>query len=113
MSESAAGAPALWRHPEFRRGAREVAGVALGVSAWGVVAGIAMANSSLGTAWAVLMSLLVFSGTGQIASPAVALERRPAVGGMGHRGVRQPALPKACAMRRWRRWSPWSRRRSW
>ncbi|HSC01019.1 MAG TPA: AzlC family ABC transporter permease [Burkholderiaceae bacterium] len=27
-----------------------------------------MANSSLGTAWAIVMSLLVFSGTGQIAS---------------------------------------------
>jgi len=63
MSESLAGAPALWRHPEFRRGAREMAGVALGISAWGVVAGVAMANSSLGTAWAVVMSL-----TGQIAS---------------------------------------------
>ena len=43
-------------------------GVALGISAWGVVAGVAMANSSLGTAWAIVMSLLVFSGTGQIAS---------------------------------------------
>ena len=68
MSESSAAAPALWRHPEFRRGAREMAGVALGISAWGVVAGVAMANSSLGTAWAIVMSLVVFSGTGQIAS---------------------------------------------
>lgn len=68
MSESSAGAPALWRHPEFRRGAREMAGIALGISAWGVVAGVAMANSSLGTAWAIVMSLAVFSGTGQIAS---------------------------------------------
>jgi predicted branched-subunit amino acid permease len=47
MSESSAAAPALWRHPEFRRGAREMTGVALGISAWGVVAGVAMANSSL------------------------------------------------------------------
>ena len=68
MSESSAGAPAVWRHPEFRRGAREMVGVALGISAWGVVAGVAMANSSLGTAWAIVMSLVVFSGTGQIAS---------------------------------------------
>ena len=69
MSVSSAAMPALWRHPEFRRGAREMAGVALGISAWGVVAGVAMANSSLGTAWAVVMSLVVFSGTGQIAMP--------------------------------------------
>lgn len=68
MSESSAGAPAVWRHPEFRRGAREMVGVALGISAWGVVAGVAMANSNLGTAWAIVMSLVVFSGTGQIAS---------------------------------------------
>jgi len=68
MMEFVAGAPALWRHAEFRRGAREMAGVALGISAWGLVAGVAMANSSLGTAWAVVMSLVVFSGTGQIAS---------------------------------------------
>jgi predicted branched-subunit amino acid permease len=68
MSESSAAAPTLWLHPEFRRGAREMAGVALGISAWGMVAGVAMANSSLGTAWAVVMSLVVFSGTGQIAS---------------------------------------------
>jgi len=68
MSEFLAAAPALWRHAEFRRGAGEMVGVALGISAWGVVAGVAMANSSLGTAWAIVMSLLVFSGTGQIAS---------------------------------------------
>ena len=50
MSEVSAVAPALWRHAEFRRGAREMTGIALGISAWGVVAGVAMANSSLGTA---------------------------------------------------------------
>lgn len=68
MSEVSAGTPALWRHAEFRRGAREMTGIALGISAWGLVAGVAMAKSSLGTAWAVVMSLVVFSGTGQIAS---------------------------------------------
>jgi predicted branched-subunit amino acid permease len=40
--------------------------VSLGISAWGVVAGVAMANSSLGTAWSMVMSLVVFSGTGQM-----------------------------------------------
>ena len=43
MREASAGAPALWHHPEFRRGAREMTGIALGISAWGVVAGVAMA----------------------------------------------------------------------
>jgi predicted branched-subunit amino acid permease len=55
MSQISAAAPAVWRHAEFRRGAREMTGIALGISAWGVVAGVAMANSSLGTAWAVVM----------------------------------------------------------
>src|SRR5688500_9047374 len=68
MSEVSAVAPALWRHAAFRRGAREMTGIALGISAWGVVAGVAMANSSHGIAWVVGMSLVVFSRTGQIAS---------------------------------------------
>ena len=84
MSEVSAGAPALWRHPEFRRGAREMTGIALGISAWGVVAGVAMANSSLGTAWAVVMSLVVFSGTAQLAALPLHRQRRAAVGGVGH-----------------------------
>lgn len=67
MSGSAAGAPALWRHPEFGRGARELVGIAVGIAAWGVVAGVAMADSP-GTGWAVVLSLVMFSGTGQLAS---------------------------------------------
>lgn len=68
MVESAAPTPALWQHPEFRRGGREMTGIALGVAAWGLVAGVAMVKSGLGVALSVLMSLLVFSGTAQLAS---------------------------------------------
>ena len=40
-------APPLWRHPEFQRGAREMAGVSMGIAAWGLVTGVAIANSGL------------------------------------------------------------------
>lgn len=67
VSASAPSCP-IWRHPEFSRGAREMAAIALGVAAWGLVAGVAMAKSGLGIGWSVVMSLLVFSGTSQLAA---------------------------------------------
>lgn len=57
-----------WRHPEFRRGAREMTGIALGLGAWGLVAGVAMVKSGLGMPLAITMSLLVFAGSAQLAS---------------------------------------------
>jgi len=57
-----------WRHPEFRRGAREMTGIALGIGAWGLVSGVAMVKSGLGIPLSVLMSLLVFAGSAQLAS---------------------------------------------
>lgn len=58
---------ALSRHPEFRRGAKDMVGIALGVGAWGLVTGVAMVKS-LGVAQALLMSVLVFAGTAQLAT---------------------------------------------
>ncbi|MBP6337097.1 MAG: AzlC family ABC transporter permease [Vitreoscilla sp.] len=57
-----------WRHPEFRRGAREMTAIALGIGAWGLVTGVAMVKSGLGIPLSVLMSLLVFAGSAQLAS---------------------------------------------
>lgn len=57
-----------WRHPEFRRGAREMSGIALGIAAWGLVSGVAMAKSGLPVPLMVAMSLLVFAGTAQLAA---------------------------------------------
>lgn len=59
---------AAWRHPEFRRGAREMVGIALGIAAWGLVTGVAMVKSGLGVPLSVLMSLLVFAGSAQLAA---------------------------------------------
>jgi len=59
---------APWRHPEFKRGAREMAGISLGISAWGLVTGVAMVKSGLSVWLALLMSLLVFAGSSQLAA---------------------------------------------
>jgi predicted branched-subunit amino acid permease len=64
----AAFARATALHPEFRSGAREMLHVSLGVAAWGLVTGVAMVKSGLTAPLAVLMSLLVFAGSAQLAA---------------------------------------------
>lgn len=59
---------AIWRHPEFRRGASEMLGITLGISAWGLVTGVAMVKSGLSLWLALLMSLIVFAGSSQLAA---------------------------------------------
>ena len=60
------GAP-IWRHPEFARGAREMAGTAVGIAAWALITGVAMGRSGLPLALMVFMSLVVFAGSAQLA----------------------------------------------
>ena len=67
MPDPALSAP-LWRHPAFRDGAREMTGIALGLGAWGLVTGVAMVKTGLGIPLSVLMSLIVFAGSAQLAS---------------------------------------------
>ena len=57
-----------WRHPEYRRGAREMVGISLGIAAWGLVTGVAMIKSGMGLGLALMMSLIVFAGTAQLAA---------------------------------------------
>ena len=59
---------APWRHPEYRRGAREMVGISLGIAAWGLVTGVAMVKSGMGMGLALMMSLMVFAGTAQLAA---------------------------------------------
>jgi predicted branched-subunit amino acid permease len=56
------------RHPEFRRGAADMSGIALGIAAWGLVTGVAMVKSGLPVPVALAMSLLVFAGSAQLAA---------------------------------------------
>ena len=57
-----------WRHPEFRRGAIDVAGVTLGMSAFGLVTGVAMVKAGLSVPLALLMTMLVFAGSAQLSA---------------------------------------------
>lgn len=58
----------LWRHPEFARGAREMLGATLGIGTWGLLTGVTMAKSGLPMPLAVLMSVIVFAGSAQLAA---------------------------------------------
>lgn len=56
------------RRDAFTRGLRIVAPLALATGAWGLVTGVAMIKVGLTTTQAIAMTLLVFSGTAQLAS---------------------------------------------
>ncbi len=57
-----------YRHPEFRKGFRDMAGVAPGIAAWGLMTGVAMVKSGLSVTEALLMALTVFAGSSQLAA---------------------------------------------
>jgi predicted branched-subunit amino acid permease len=63
----------MWQHPEFTRGAREMLDVSLGLSAWGLVTGLAMVQGGLSVPMALFMSLTVFSGGAQLVAVPMAL----------------------------------------
>jgi predicted branched-subunit amino acid permease len=56
------------RRPMFREGVRECLPMAIGISAWGLVAGVAMAKSGMGVPLAIFMSVLVSAGSSQVAA---------------------------------------------
>lgn len=62
----------LWartaRHPLFWVGAREMSGVSIGLTAWAFMTGVAMVKSGMSITESVLMSLLVFAGSAQLAA---------------------------------------------
>ncbi|MES2877571.1 MAG: AzlC family ABC transporter permease [Pseudomonadota bacterium] len=59
---------ANYRHPEFRRGVLDALVVAPGLSAWGLMTGVAMVKSGMSTFEALLMTLTVFAGSSQLAA---------------------------------------------
>ena len=69
---------ANYRHPEFRIGAREFQGLAPGIAAWGLMTGVAMVKSGMGVTEALLMSLIVFAGSSQLAAVPLLLAGAPA-----------------------------------
>lgn len=57
-----------FRHPEFRVGALDSLAAAPGLAAWGLMTGVAMVNSGLSTFEALLMGVIVFAGSSQLAA---------------------------------------------
>lgn len=55
------------RSPHYRLGALDMAGLALGIAAWGLVTGVAMVKTGMSVTMALIMSLTVFAGSAQLA----------------------------------------------
>jgi predicted branched-subunit amino acid permease len=58
----------LLSDPHARRGSADMLHFAPGIGAWGIVTGVAMVKSGLSVPLAVLMSLVVYAGSAQLAS---------------------------------------------
>jgi len=56
------------RHAEFWEGVRDQSGAAMGIAAWGLMTGVAMVKSGLSVVEALLMTLIVFAGSAQLAA---------------------------------------------
>ncbi|MDB5891109.1 MAG: azlC [Polaromonas sp.] len=65
-------------HPEFRIGARESGPQVPGIAAWGLMTGVAMANAGLSMFESVLMTLIVFAGSSQLAALPLLIAGAPA-----------------------------------
>ena len=66
-----------YQHPEFRVGVRDFLRPAPGIAAWGLMTGVAMVKSGIGLFESLLMALLVFAGSSQLASIPLILAGAP------------------------------------
>lgn len=57
-----------YRHPACRQGAVQALGASPGFAAWGLMTGVAMANSGLSLFESLFMALLVYAGSSQLAA---------------------------------------------
>lgn len=55
------------RDPAFRVGMHDMSGVSLGIAAWALVTGVAMAKSGMTVSMALFMSFVVYAGSAQLA----------------------------------------------
>jgi predicted branched-subunit amino acid permease len=67
----------LFKHPEFKRGMRDISTVAPGIAAWGLMTGVAMFKSGLSLVEALLMGIFVFAGSSQLAATPLILAGAP------------------------------------
>jgi predicted branched-subunit amino acid permease len=56
------------RRPEYGQGIRDQGSVAVGIGAWGLMTGVAMVQSGLSPLEALLMTLIVYAGSAQLAA---------------------------------------------
>ena len=70
--------PAIRRQPEFRQGVRDMASVAVGIGAWGLMTGVAMLKSGMSVFESVAMTLLVYAGSSQLAAIPLLIAGAPA-----------------------------------
>jgi predicted branched-subunit amino acid permease len=59
---------ANYTHPEFRQGVKDMWPQAPGIAAWGLMTGVAMVKSGMSVVESLLMALLVFAGSSQLAA---------------------------------------------
>lgn len=68
---------AHYRHPEFRIGLQDFVRTAPGIAAWGLMTGVAMVKSGIGLVESLLMALIVFAGSSQLAAIPLILAGAP------------------------------------
>jgi predicted branched-subunit amino acid permease len=69
----------LTRHPEYHLGLKQMAAVAPGLAAWGLMTGVAMVKSGMSVFEAVAMTLLVYAGSSQLAAIPLIAAGAPAL----------------------------------
>lgn len=68
----------IQQHPEFRLGAEHYAQQALGQVAWGLMTGVSMVKSGMGVFESVVMTLVVYAGSSQLAAIPLIAATAPA-----------------------------------
>jgi predicted branched-subunit amino acid permease len=67
-----------YSHPAFREGVRDMAGLATGLAAWGLMTGVAMVKSGMSVVEALAMTFLVYAGSSQLAAIPLIVAAAPA-----------------------------------
>lgn len=67
-----------YSHPAFREGARDMAPLATGIAAWGLMTGVAMVKSGMSVIEALAMTFLVYAGSSQLAAIPLIVASAPA-----------------------------------
>jgi branched chain amino acid efflux pump len=68
----------IYSHPAFREGARDMAPMAAGIAAWGLMTGVAMVKSGMSVVEALAMTFLVYAGSSQLAAIPLIVAAAPA-----------------------------------